>query len=226
MPEIFPRITDDMWKQMCNASAVRLRSFSRVVLRVMLFIGLAVLPSSGVDKLRTLYAAREQKWIIGNQFIEASFQLDGEGHFRVPSLKNKTSGYSWNASNVGGSSPVNLTVDGIPLDSNTPYAVVSNAMTGISSPARGRRLTLVLSTPIAPGQIRFEADVYADQPFIRYRTAFINSTRHASVITQADMLSWKFQDDFDVFRDFFVGQWRPGRMSNFESYEADLSTSS
>jgi len=201
------------------------RSFARNIFKVLFVLGVAVLPSSGVEKLTTLYAAREQKWIIANQFIEASFQLDGEGHLRVPSLKNKTSGYSWGAATVDSSSPVNLTVDGIPLDSNTPYAVVSSTMTGISAPARGRRLTLVLSTPIAPGQIRFEADIYADQPFIRYRTAFINSAAQTSVVTQADMLSWKFDDGLDDFRDFFVAQWRPGRMANFESYETDLSTS-
>src|SRR5262245_20894996 len=180
-------------------SSVTLRSFSRVVLKIILFMGVASIPSSGVAKLFTFYAAREQRWFIGNQFIEASLQLDAEGHLRVPSLMNKTSGYSWNASTLDSSSPVNLTVDGISLDSNTPYTVVSYAMTGISVPARGRRLTLVLSTPVAPGQIRFEADVYADQPFIRYRTAFINTSAQTSVVTQADMLSWKFDDDFDEF---------------------------
>ena len=37
------------------------------------------------------------------------------------------------------------------------------------------------------------------------------------------MLSWKFDDAGETFRDFYVAQWKMWRAANFEPYETNIS---
>ncbi len=129
----------------------------------------------------------------------------------------------WRASEAYPSSPVNLTIDGVELNQETSYSVLSHSFEDISAPAVGVRMSIVMSSESVPGEIRFEADVYDGQPFLRYRTLYKNTGELDSFVTQADMLSWRFQDNRETYRDFFVGQWKYARAANFEPHETNIS---
>ncbi len=195
------------------------------VLRIVLIIGIAVTASSGTTTVYTDYREDERTWLVGNHLIEASFRLDDGGRFRFRSIRNNASEYEWVGWEPDPSSPVKLTVDGTELDANTAYSLVSYSFEEITSPAPGRRFAIALSTSAVPGQVRFEAEVYEGQPFVRYRTAYTNGGRMPGLVTKADMLNWTFHDGDDTFRDFFVAQWKPGRQANFEPHETDLTRS-
>jgi alpha-galactosidase len=201
-------------------------TFSRIVVRslsLFFLIVLLVTPSRAVPGTYGNYFQRDQTWVVGNPLIQAAFQLTPDGRFRFRWIRDITGGRAWRVSDPNPSSPINLTVDGIPLNEDTFYSLVSYSFNEISGPAEGTRFSIVLSTPLASGQIRFDADVYSGQPFLRYRTAYTNTGPTDSYVTQADMLSWKFQDAGETFRDFFVAQWKMWRAANFEPNETDVS---
>ncbi len=179
-------------------------------------------PSKG-DGVYSEYREEDRSWTIGNPSIQVSFQLDSEGRFRLRSIDDATSRRIWSAPQASPSSPINLTVDGLSLNAETAYSVVSQSFLDITSPATGVRFSIVLSSRDVPGEVRFEADVYEGQPFFRYRTIYRNTSRAADYVTYADMLSWAFDDSQETYRDFFVGQWRQARAGNFEPHETDIS---
>src|SRR5262249_2546731 len=156
------------------------------------------------DGVFSEYREEERSWTIGNPLIQVTFQVDSDGRFRYQSIDDLISPRQWRAPEATGSSPVNLTVDGVQLNSETAYSIVSHSFTDISSPATGVRFGIVLSSKDAPGVIRFEADIYEGQPFLRYRSIYRNTSRVSSYVTQADMLSWSFDDSQQLYRDFYV----------------------
>ena len=136
---------------------------------------LSVAPSRAVPDTYGNYYHRDQTWVIGSPFVQAAFQLTADGRFRYRWIRDITGGRSWRVSDANPSSPINLTVDGVALNQDTSYSLVSYSFDAISAPAQGTRFSIVLSTALASGQIRFDADVYTGQPFIRYRTAYTNT---------------------------------------------------
>jgi alpha-galactosidase len=189
-----------------------------------LLTAISATPSSPAGETYGEYHENEHTWVIGNPLIKAAFALGTDGRFRCRSIHDVTNARVWRASDLDPSSPINLVVDGANLNEDTSYSVSSYAFEHISSPAAGTRFSVVLATPVMLGEIRFEAEVYEGQPFIRYRTAYVNTSGSQSFVTYADMLSWKFKDDGEVFRDFFVSQWKMWREANFEPHETNISS--
>src|SRR5262249_40245284 len=198
-----------------------MRSFRFV--SALLLIAFCVTPSTGVDGTYKEYRAREQTWVIGNPLVQAAFQLTPDGRFRYRWLYDAGARRLWRTSDFDSSSPVNLTVSGFSFANATKYSLSSYSLEDINSPAPGVRFSIVLESEGAPGTIRFEAEVYRGQPFVRYRTAYTNTGSSPEFVTQADMLPWTFQDAGQTFREFFVGQWKWGRAGNFEPHETNLS---
>src|SRR5256884_5233957 len=190
---------------------------------VILLLAFSVTPTTAVDDSYTEYRSDQQTWIVGNAQIQAAFQLDGMGRFRYRWLYDPVNRRLWRGSDASPSSPVSLTIDGAALDAGTAYNLISYSFEDISSPASGVRFSIVLSTDTAAGQIQFEADVYNGQPFVRYRTQYKNTGSTRSFITDANMLSWAFQDGKETYRDFFVNQWKFARAADFEPHETNIS---
>src|SRR5437773_7144075 len=188
-----------------------------------LLIAFCVTPSKAVDGVYSEYRRREQTWVIGNQLVQAAFQLTPDGRFRYRWLFDAVGRRLWRTSDHDSSSPVNLSVDGFSFAETTTYSLSSYSLEDIRYPASGVRFSIDLAAEGAPGTIRFEAEVYRGQPFVRYRTAYTNTGSSPAFVTQADMLPWSFQDAGQTFRDFFVGQWKWGRAGNFEPHETNLS---
>ena len=167
------------------------------------------------------YDPESRTWTVGNESMEAIFQHSPEGFFRYRSLVNKKTGRVWAAPAAEPSSPIRLTVDGITLDENATYQLLRHSSLPIKP--EGVRVLILFSTQAAQGQVRFEAEVYAGQPFLRFRTFYTNTKSQRSFVTEADMLSWKFAGANEVFRGFFVGQWKfGGARGNFEPHEVNL----
>src|SRR6185369_14937513 len=95
------------------------------IFALLLLAAFTVTPVRGVNDTYGEYREDEQTWYIGNPLIQASFQIDGDGHFRYLALEDRSTGRLWHREDSAPSSPVNLTVDGIQLDEQTPYTVVS-----------------------------------------------------------------------------------------------------
>jgi hypothetical protein len=194
----------------------------RGCLTVVLLICVSIAPSKAAEDTYSLFWPSQPTWTIGNPLIQVSFQLTPEGRFRFRSIRDTSAQHSWLVSDDAGS-PINLTVDGTPLDGNTNYTLQYYSFDPIDKPASGVRFSVVMAPSAMAGQVRFEADIYSGQPFVRYRTSYLNTSPSASYVTQADMLAWTFQDGGETFRDFYVNQWKWAGASNFEPHETNLS---
>ena len=160
-------------------------------------------------------------WTIGNPQIEAQLRLDSEGLFRCLALLHKASGKSWKPPETEAAGPVSLTVDNVAAGARSPWDLKSHAAARIEP--EGIRQTIVLGSRVLPGEVRFEADVHAGQPFLRYRSFYRNTGGGVSRVTEADMLPWKFEGRGQQFRALFIGQWAwSGERGNFEPHEVDL----
>jgi hypothetical protein len=191
-----------------------------------MLVGIAITPSKAVGDTYSEFRQRDQTWIIGNSLIQAAFQLTPDGRFRYRWIRDTGTGRIWHVSDPAGGSPVNLTVDATVFDASTNYSLRSYSFTDIDTPSAGVRFSILMTPDTSSGQVRFEADVYAGQPFVRYRTAYQNTSASPSYVTQADMLAWQFRDAGESFRDFFVNQWKWARASDFEPHETDLTSQS
>src|SRR3954464_9568821 len=103
------------------------------ILALLLLAGFTVTPTRGVSDTYGEYREDERSWLIGNPLVQATFQVDGDGHFRYVSLDDRAANRLWHAADADPSSPINLTVDGISLDEQTPYTVISHSFTDITS---------------------------------------------------------------------------------------------
>jgi alpha-galactosidase len=161
-------------------------------------------------------------WRLGNNHLEAVFVYTPEGFFRFRSLAARRAGRLWAAPEHEPSSPVNLTVDGRELDASAEYELLEHASVQVER--GGLRLEIRLAARYLPGQVRFQVEVYPDQPFLRYRTFYRNTGGARAWVTQADMLAWKFAAGDQTYRGLFVGQWNwAGARGNFEPHEVELS---
>lgn len=159
---------------------------------------------------------------MGNGLIEAAFEYATDGSFRFCRLVSKATGRAWEAPQHEPASPVNFTVNGVQLDAGTPYDLLQHAANWV--PRNGLQLVVRLLPHALAGEVRFEAEVYPNQPFLRYRTFYKNTGASTAWVTQADMLCWRFAADGHSYRGFFVGQWNwAGTRANFEPHEVDLS---
>jgi alpha-galactosidase len=198
---------------------------SRVFWRAFAILALLLLPvSSSRAAVETygFYREHDQTWIIGNRSIQAAFQLTPAGQFRARWIRDIANSRVWRGSESEPGSPINLTIDGVHLDGTTTYWPLWYAIDSINSPAAGIRLTILFSTTMPGGEIRFESDIYSGEPFLRYRTIYKNTGSQPSTVGQADMLAWNFYDEAETYRDFFVAQWK-WKVINFEPAETNLS---
>ncbi|MFB3826353.1 MAG: alpha-galactosidase [Bryobacteraceae bacterium] len=180
------------------------------------------MPALPADVCYSRFDAHTSTWTLGNAHIEASFRLMPEGSFRYVALINKASGRTWSAPDAQPSSPVGLTVNAVTLGVAAQYELAGHESTPIER--EGIRQSIVLNARALPAQIRFEAEVHAGQPFLRYRTFYKNTAGATSRVTEADMLPWTFRGEGRRFRGLFVGQWSwGGDRANFEPHEVDLS---
>jgi alpha-galactosidase len=197
-------------------------SWSTLFALILLLISVPVRSSRAAGETYSSYREQDQTWIIGNHSVQAAFQLTPSGHFRSRWLRDSISGRTWRGSEFNPRSPISLTVDGTALDADTRYSLLQYSFDSIDSPAAGVRVTIVLAPDNPDAEIRFEAEIYTGEPFVRYRTTYKNTGPQPGFITQADMLSWSFYDEGETYRDFFVNQWK-WNTDNFEPHETNLS---
>ena len=115
-----------------------------------------------------------------------------------------------------------LTVNDVQLNGDTRYELLDYNSAPVGR--GGLRLTVRLAHRGLSGEVRFEAEVYPGQPFLRYRSYYRNDSTVTVWVTQADMLAWKFAAGSQSFRGMFVGQWNwAGTRGNFEPHEVELS---
>ncbi len=164
------------------------------------------------------YDEQARLWTIGNNTFETALRLESEGWFRFLSTAGSR---TWFAPATELSSPISLTAGGVALDQNALYDLED---WGTAPTARdGLRLTIRLKPRQLPVRIRFEAEAYPGQPFLRYRTFLENTSGGSLRVTAADMLPWKFDATGSPLRAFLVGQWAwAGSRANFEPHEFDL----
>lgn len=175
------------------------------------------------DAAYARFDSTTRSWTIGNQQVEAEFRLESEGYFRFLYLRNQSADRTWWAPEEQFSSPVSLTVNSIQVDASSSFTLLDHSTMQLE-PA-GVRLTILLAPANLTGQVRLELEVHAGQPFLRYRAYFRNEGGSAAIVTEADLLPWRFSARGRKLRGFFVGQWSwGGERANFQPHEVDFDT--
>jgi len=166
------------------------------------------------------FDAGQQTWTLGNLNVEARFQLREDGQFQVWWLRDVKTNHAWNAPTAEPGAPFRLMVNGEAFDSRTRFHLRSRETAEIERD--GLRETILLEAIGKPAELRLELEVYAGQPFLRYRSFYRNTGTAVEMITEADMLPWNFAVVGDVLG-LFVGQWSwGGERANFEPHEVNL----
>ncbi|MEZ5354717.1 MAG: alpha-galactosidase [Bryobacteraceae bacterium] len=185
-----------------------------------LLAALLPLTALAADQPYARFDESARLWTIGNDTIETAFRLEPEGWFRFLYIAGARSTV-WYAPSSTLSGPIALTASNVNLDANALYDLDHWA----TSPTErgGIRLTIRLEPRQVDAHIRFEAEAYPDQPFLRYRSFLENTGGGALRVSAADMLPWRFHSPHATLRAFLVGQWSwAGNRANFEPHEYDL----
>lgn len=161
-----------------------------------------------------------RSWTIGNEQIQAVFRLGEDGRFLHLSLADLKTLHLWQPPAEEPSSPIRLTVNASPIDSRTRFRLLDRGSTEIGR--QGLRETITLAAIDRPAEVRLELEVYAGQPFLRYRSFYVNRGTTTEMITATDMLPWTIAAQGTIMA-FFVGQWSwGGERANFEPHEINL----
>lgn len=158
-------------------------------------------------------------WTLANGQVSVVFELNPQGHFRFVSLTHLAEGKQWRTAGAAPVAPFDLMLEDRPLDGFGPYRLVSQSASPVDR--GGLRQTIVLDHLELPARVRFEAEVYPDQPVLRYRSWVENRDRRPLWFTEARMVNWRFDDAGRSYRAFRVNQWvREGKDGNFEPLDS------
>lgn len=165
------------------------------------------------------FDAAARRWTLGNEQVSIVFQLTNEGQFRFVRLSDHGAGADWAAPADVAVAPFSIELEGFSVDGSGPYRLISQGASEIDR--GGLRQSIVIEHLNVPVRVRFEAEVYQDQPVVRYRSWLENRGSRRFWVSEARMVNWQFQDGGRSFRSFRVNQWvRAGKGGNFETIDA------
>jgi hypothetical protein len=182
---------------------------------------LAVLGGSASHAAQSVYDPNLNTWVLGNGFIQASFQLTRDGHFLTQAICDLRNGDLWMAPVNQPSSPIHLQAGNDVFDAGRQYTLLDQ-YTLDDSPS-GVRQVIVLQDLAGAAQITVIFDIYDNQPVLRYHLRYRNITGGTAYVTWIDMLPWTFDDAAQQYTAFRVNQWSVAPVqANFETLESPL----
>ena len=166
----------------------------------------------------------QRTWTLGNDRIQAVFQLTPDGFFRMQSIIDFAIGDRWSASANQPSSPIRLVAGPDTFDANRTFTLADQYTQTLYSP-NGIRQFVVLDDGAGAARIVVLLELYDGQPVVRYRVWYRNQTSSPVYLTSVDMLPWAFDAANQRFTTLRVNQWSVGAVpTNFEPVEALLNT--
>jgi hypothetical protein len=169
----------------------------------------------------SVYDPNTNTWVLGNGWIQATFQLTPDGHFLTQSIYNLQSGDSWMAPANQPASPIHLQAGNDIFDASRQYSLLDQ-YTVFVSPS-GLRQVIVLQDLANAAQITANFEIYDKQPVLRYNLGYRNMTGAPAYITWIDMVPWAFNDGAQHYTTFSVKQWSvAGLPADFETVESTL----
>lgn len=173
-----------------------------------LLIFSALLPALAAQaEVRSNFDAAERIWTLSGARIQARFELNPAGYFRLLDLRDPLRRTEWRAAFPGISSPVSFAVDGKTWDGQTRFLLQSQNWRVLGGDAG--RLTVVLADFARSGEVTVELEVYDASPVLRYGVRFRNLGTATVNVTAASPIPWALNDDGEQYQAMRVEQWLP-----------------
>ena len=189
----------------------------RIVLALLFSLG-AVFGASQAS-----FDREQNQWRLGNESIQAIFQLTPDGYFLTKEIDNLESGDRWTASQSRPTSPIRLQADNDLFDAQTPFQLVSQYPES-TSPA-GVRQVIVLQDLRNRALITVALEIYDNQPILRYGLTYKNLTPKSTHITWINMVPWTFDDLGKRYTALRVNQWSvASKLEDFQPLQTLLDT--
>jgi len=167
---------------------------------------------------QTAFDPEQRTFTLGNDRIQAVFQLTPEGLFRMQSLVDYTIGDQWTASLNQPSSPIRIVAGPDVFDVSRTFTLADHYTQDLSP--SGIRQYIVLDDVAGAARIVVLLELYDGQPVLRYRVWYRNQTAAPVYLTSVDMLPWTFNAYNQRYRAFRVNQWSVGSVpANFEQLQ-------
>jgi len=165
------------------------------------------------------------RWRLANALIEATFRLNPQtGRFTYELLRDRRTGDIWRPPANAVSLPVQVVFDdGSALDAHSEFVLVEQTSTTL--PRNGLRLSIALQDRSTLFFLRFDFDLYADQPVLRAQATLRNGSLDRVAVTGLDILPWDLSDEGRRYETFHVNQWVIApRYANFNPNANTLDT--
>jgi hypothetical protein len=187
---------------------------------ILLLISLCLTPCFGAQ---STFDAEQNRWILNNGSIQASFQLTQEGYFRSESIVDLTNGDQWTSSPDQPYSLIRLQAGNDLFDAQRQYTLLDQ-FTQTTTPS-GVRQFIVLRDLQRAAQITVILEMYDGQPVLRYGLKYRNLTASPAFLTKIDMLPWHFGGAGKRYTAFRINQWSVETVpADFESFQTALET--
>jgi alpha-galactosidase len=144
-------------------------------------------------------------WTIGNESIQATFELSAAGSFTSKSIRDLRTGDVWDTPSGTSSPVIQLQLGNEVYDSQRMYTLVDQYTHPTRTP--GVRQFIVLEDFQKTARLTIAFDVYDDQPVIRYVVRVRNLTGSTVFVDSVNMLPWSFADLGRRYTAFRVNQW-------------------
>jgi hypothetical protein len=190
------------------------------MLKSLLILSMA-LAGSVARAADTSYDPNLNTWVLGNGWIQATFQLTPDGHFLTQSINDLQNGDSWTAPANQPSSPIHLQAGNDVFDANRQYSLLDQYTVSVNP--SGVRQVILLQDVASAAQITVIFDLYDNQPVLRYSLRYRNTTGAIANVTWVDMVPWSFNDSAQHYTAFTVNQWSVADLpEDFETLQSPL----
>ncbi len=190
------------------------------MLKSLLILSMA-LAGSVARAADTSYDPNLNTWVLGNGWIQATFQLTPDGHFLTQSINDLHNGDSWTAPANQPSSPIHLQAGNDVFDASRQYSLLDQYT--VSANPAGVRQVILLQDVASAAQFTVIFDLYDNQPVLRYSLRYRNTTGAIANVTWVDMVPWAFNDNSQHYTAFSVNQWSVAALpEDFETLQSPL----
>ncbi|MBI3680590.1 MAG: alpha-galactosidase [Acidobacteria bacterium] len=163
----------------------------------------------------------EDRWILSNGVIEATFVHTERNTFEFETIRHLKTGDIWQAPEGALASPIRFATARTAVDAWIPVKLAGESVQAIDR--RGMRQNIILDEVGGGFRIFLALEMYENQPVLRYSVKVKNLRDGDRRVRMADMLSWSFSEARNSFRTLRVSQWSTEPpQKNFEPKETLL----
>lgn len=182
------------------------------------FLGLVLLPLAVSGNA---FDPELRRWILQNDVVRASFEMDAQGRFRLRAFRLLATGDEWAPPEGVHSSPIRFDAGGRTYSADSRWNLRDTRTSSIER--GGTRETITLAAADGAGVVELELDHYPGQPVLRYRYRYRPAA--STIVQRAALLPWKFAGGSSDPLTLHFSQWnRPETERSFQVFESRLDT--